>query len=164
MSQLSEMQLYILHFATLALAADLSQYICVPSKAISGLEVNELPQVISPQRYPIGRCKAFAGDESWPSEQDWTALNATLNGALIKPVPRGGVCHSSWPQYNGDECSKLIANWNQFEQRQVYHTITENSINTHTPAWRTQQISYIHTSYPSAAYSRHRLLAYHITQ
>lgn len=39
------------------------------------------------------KCKVFPGDTAWPTEVEWTALNSTLGGVLLQPIPLGAVCH-----------------------------------------------------------------------
>jgi hypothetical protein len=54
-------------------------------------------------------CRAFPGTPSWPIDDEWSQLNRTLGGALLKPNLIGSVC------YNGslldtDRCKYLVIN------------------------------------------------------
>ncbi|RYN57181.1 hypothetical protein AA0114_g2386 [Alternaria tenuissima] len=40
-------------------------------------------------------CKVFPGDEDWPAEASWSALNDVTNGALMKPLPQAHICYNS---------------------------------------------------------------------
>jgi hypothetical protein len=55
------------------------------------------------------RCKAFPGDPSWPSEDEWARLNQTLDGALLHPLPPASVCYSSSPNFNAEACGFLAS-------------------------------------------------------
>lgn len=55
-------------------------------------------------------CKVFPGDAAWPSENQWAALNETLEGALIKSVPHASVCYEG-PYYDEAACTTITANW-----------------------------------------------------
>ncbi|KAH7385199.1 hypothetical protein DE146DRAFT_680857 [Phaeosphaeria sp. MPI-PUGE-AT-0046c] len=55
-------------------------------------------------------CRNVPGDEYWPSDKDWTALNATLDGALLKAKPLGSVCYAG-PDYDARKCDQLIQGW-----------------------------------------------------
>lgn len=54
-------------------------------------------------------CKCFPGDACWPSQTEWSALNATVGGRLIATVPLGSPCHD--PHYDEDECAYLQDQW-----------------------------------------------------
>ncbi|KAF1808813.1 FAD-binding domain-containing protein [Eremomyces bilateralis CBS 781.70] len=56
-------------------------------------------------------CKAVPGTASWPSTSDWDALNKTLSGNLIKPLPPGGVCHPEQPNYDEAACPAVQRAW-----------------------------------------------------
>ena len=57
------------------------------------------------------RCKAVPGSPSWPSAEDWSALNASLSGQLIRPTPPGAACHPDQPSYNSATCAFVAAQW-----------------------------------------------------
>jgi hypothetical protein len=54
-------------------------------------------------------CKAHPGSSKWPTQAEWSALNRTLNGRLLKPLPLAAVCHPDLPMYNKMECQ--ATNW-----------------------------------------------------
>ncbi|KAF2752156.1 FAD-binding domain-containing protein [Sporormia fimetaria CBS 119925] len=56
-------------------------------------------------------CKVFPGDTNWPSPAVWTALNTTLNGALISTVPAASPCYTNWGNYNADTCAAVTKNF-----------------------------------------------------
>lgn len=56
-----------------------------------------------------GTCRCAPTDKCWPSDQDWAALNQTVDGRLIKTVLLGAVCHD--PTYNKAECEKIREVW-----------------------------------------------------
>lgn len=54
-------------------------------------------------------CKAHPGSSTWPTEAEWSALNRTLNGRLLKPLPLAAVCHPDLPEYDLGKCK--ATNW-----------------------------------------------------
>ncbi len=56
------------------------------------------------------RCKAFPGDTSWPTENEWSRLNKTVGGALLHPLPPASVCYRTSPNFNTEACSFLANN------------------------------------------------------
>ncbi|KAI7774542.1 hypothetical protein LA080_008240 [Diaporthe eres] len=63
-------------------------------------------------------CKCYVGDECWPKADEWTALNATLNGNLAVHIPPGAVCHNTYQgplgnisTYNDAACSSVSVNF-----------------------------------------------------
>jgi hypothetical protein len=57
------------------------------------------------------KCKAVPGTSTWPSDSDWSSLNKTLGGVLLKPPPPGGVCHQGQPNFNNKTCPALQKAW-----------------------------------------------------
>lgn len=55
-------------------------------------------------------CRFIPGDDDWPSDEDWAALNTTLGGALLKPKPLGSVCYFG-PDYDAARCAQLRQGW-----------------------------------------------------
>ena len=56
-----------------------------------------------------GGCKCFPGDACWPSQDEWSSLNATVSGRLMATVPLGSPCHD--PYYDEEECAYLQSQW-----------------------------------------------------
>ncbi|KAL4903830.1 hypothetical protein BDW74DRAFT_179422 [Aspergillus multicolor] len=56
-----------------------------------------------------GRCRYLPGDTNWPTESEWSELNATVDGHLIKTIPLGSPCHD--PNYHAAECDYLQVRW-----------------------------------------------------
>ena len=54
-------------------------------------------------------CRALPGDAAWPSVQEWSTLNSTVNGKLIATVPLASPCHD--PNYDKAACVALRQNW-----------------------------------------------------
>jgi hypothetical protein len=51
-------------------------------------------------------------DSCWPSAYyDWSDLNDTLNGTLIRAVPPGSVCYPTSPTYNPSACTAILSQW-----------------------------------------------------
>ena len=75
----------------------------LPSASVRHIQV-EFPPRASP------RCKAFPGDQDWPSDNQWQRFNQSLSGALLKPSPPGAVCYPNHPSFNPAACSFLLNN------------------------------------------------------
>jgi hypothetical protein len=58
---------------------------------------------------PETECRAFLGSDDGPTDNEWRSFNASLDGALLKPVPPAAVCYGG-PYYNADKCSYLVSN------------------------------------------------------
>ncbi|KAF2422407.1 FAD-binding domain-containing protein [Tothia fuscella] len=56
-------------------------------------------------------CKCRPTEACWPSENDWSKLNNTISGRLIKAVPPASVCYSSHPSYNQTACTRVRSQW-----------------------------------------------------
>jgi len=56
------------------------------------------------------RCKAFPGDATWPSQEEWNRLNTSLGGALLNPLPPAAVCYRSSPAFDSAKCDFLLTN------------------------------------------------------
>ncbi|KIW33495.1 uncharacterized protein PV07_00341 [Cladophialophora immunda] len=61
----------------------------------------------APQQY----CKPVVGSPGWPSASDWHALNNSVSGRLIAPVPPGLVCQTNSSVYNAQACGQVLAQW-----------------------------------------------------
>lgn len=48
-------------------------------------------------------CRPFPGDANWPSQSQWTDLNQTLGGNLVRPEPPAQVCYA--PFYDEARCA-----------------------------------------------------------
>ncbi len=58
--------------------------------------------------YTGPKCKIGPGDPGWPTVEEWNRFNATLGGALLRPVPPSAVCYSG-QLYNAAAC-EFISN------------------------------------------------------
>ncbi|KAI1118629.1 FAD binding domain-containing protein [Nemania sp. NC0429] len=59
--------------------------------------------------YDGPECKVSPNTAAWPLEAEWTRLNSTLSGALLKPVPAAAACYSG-PYKNTNQCNFLLRN------------------------------------------------------
>lgn len=113
----------LLAAAELALASDISQYSTSPFLTSRDIPYDDTPRPLELRQNGTEYCRTFPGDADWPTDADWSALNATVGGALIKPVPRAAVCHLDWPaHYDEEKCKALIAEWNDYDQRVAHPT------------------------------------------
>ncbi|KAF2795411.1 FAD binding domain-containing protein [Melanomma pulvis-pyrius CBS 109.77] len=56
-------------------------------------------------------CKCTPNSPCWPSESDWSSLNTTISGTLIRGVPPASVCYSDQPNYDEEACSIVRSQW-----------------------------------------------------
>ncbi|KAK8055320.1 FAD-binding domain-containing protein [Apiospora rasikravindrae] len=54
------------------------------------------------------RCRVFPGDGLWPPTEEWTRLNNSLDGVLLRPTPAGAVCYPEHPAYDAARCQFLL--------------------------------------------------------
>lgn len=52
-------------------------------------------------------CRAYPGTPDWPVDDDWSRLNGSLDGTLLKPTPPGAVCYPG-SSYNFARCVSLL--------------------------------------------------------
>lgn len=57
------------------------------------------------------RCKTTLTDADWPTDAEWSSLNVTLNGALLKPRPLALPCYNEGSSYDGARCETLKRGW-----------------------------------------------------
>lgn len=58
---------------------------------------------------PLEGCRAAPGTAEWPLEREWSQLNSSLGGALIKAVPPAAVCYDG-PSRDEAACNILLFN------------------------------------------------------
>jgi hypothetical protein len=65
--------------------------------------------VVEAAYYNTSTCRNIPGDDGWPTVDDWSTLNASVSGRLIKTTPAAHVCHD--PTYNAAACEALNSTW-----------------------------------------------------
>ncbi|PKS04903.1 hypothetical protein jhhlp_008268 [Lomentospora prolificans] len=79
-------------------------------------------------------CKAFPGDNDWPSGDSWRVLDLLLGGALIKAVPLAAPCYNSWPEERSEEaCKAVTADWSQMRTQLLGNTALSNKASINDP-------------------------------
>lgn len=61
------------------------------------------------------QCRAFPGDEAWPTADVWNAFNMSVDGRLIHTVPIGTHCHD--PHYDHEKCEYVKKNWHETDMQ-----------------------------------------------
>lgn len=69
-------------------------------------------------------CRATVDDPSWPSETEWSSLNASIKGALIKTVPAASSCYPGNPFGSSQSCDEVQHGWGSA----AYHASLPESI------------------------------------
>ncbi|KAI1175216.1 FAD binding domain-containing protein [Nemania sp. FL0916] len=59
--------------------------------------------------YDGPECKVYPGTATWPLTEEWTRLNSSLSGALLKPIPVAAVCYNG-PYKDANQCNFLLRN------------------------------------------------------
>ncbi|KAJ4377988.1 hypothetical protein N0V83_000818 [Neocucurbitaria cava] len=57
------------------------------------------------------QCKCTPDNKCWPSDAEWSSLNTTLKGKLIRGVPPGSACYPEQPNYNQKTCAFVASQW-----------------------------------------------------
>jgi len=84
------------------------------------------------------RCKCFPGDSCYPKEQQWRALNNTVNGNLRAAAPPGAVCYSQFdgkPSFDAQACQEVQTALNTADEQWMYVIslfVEQNSSNNHS--------------------------------
>ncbi len=52
-------------------------------------------------------CRAWPESDDWPSQDEWRQLNASLDGALLQPIPVGSACYQG-KLYDAARCRWLV--------------------------------------------------------
>lgn len=73
--------------------------------------VLSLLSFVSAARVSAQTCKVTPSDAAWPSEADWSALNTTLQGTLIKTQPIGSSCYPGNPFNSPQTCEDVEKGW-----------------------------------------------------
>ncbi|KAE8386199.1 putative isoamyl alcohol oxidase [Aspergillus alliaceus] len=56
-------------------------------------------------------CKVIPSDPTWPSDADWTSLNASIDGRLLRTVPVASSCWPGNPFGSPVSCGTVQSNW-----------------------------------------------------
>lgn len=75
-------------------------------------------------------CKATPSSPLWPCHGDWEALNTTLNGNLLAPLPPAIVCDKSHTHYSRAQCDSVGEQWHQ----SLFHD--NDPVSLHQPNWQ----------------------------
>ena len=61
------------------------------------------------------QCKTSPMDASWPSIEEWNALNKSIHGTLIQTAPAASACYAGNPFNVSNSCAEARKNWNYAE-------------------------------------------------
>ncbi|KAF2967665.1 hypothetical protein GQX73_g5906 [Xylaria multiplex] len=56
-------------------------------------------------------CKVAPTDDLWPTQQDWSKLNASIDSVLISTRPAASSCYPGNPFGSTEVCDEVIENW-----------------------------------------------------
>ena len=80
-------------------------------------------------KFHSSKCKAEPGTPGWPSPQEWSKLNASISGRLLKPLPPGAVCDYTLDAFNLQSCWVATLNYSQ----SAFHT--NDPVSVQQPNW-----------------------------
>lgn len=69
-------------------------------------------------------CKTSPNDVAWPSTAEWTALNRSIDGTLLKTAPAASSCYPGNPFGSSENCTQVTKHW----PYAAYHAIWPESI------------------------------------
>ncbi|RAH53071.1 FAD binding domain protein [Aspergillus piperis CBS 112811] len=73
-----------------------------------------LPKLLSLIALPAlaaANCKTTPGDAAWPSTEEWSALNQSIGGSLIRTAPAASSCYAGNPLGSSYNCSSVKDHW-----------------------------------------------------
>jgi hypothetical protein len=72
-----------------------------------------LSLVTSPAYSPtyLPRCKSSPQSDTWPSHDDWSALNKSIDGCLIRTAPAASSCYDGNPLNSPYNCTEVKERW-----------------------------------------------------
>ncbi|KAI1292421.1 FAD-binding domain-containing protein [Xylaria venustula] len=68
-------------------------------------------------------------DNLWPTQQDWSTLNASIDNVLLSTSPAASSCYPGNPFSSTEDCSEVIDNWGY----SAFHGSLPESVNY--PIW-----------------------------
>lgn len=77
-------------------------------------------------------------DPCWPSDNEFSALNETVSGKLIRGVPPGAVCYPERPEFDVTACDYVLTHW----LNSTFHA--QNPISVGFPQWAENPCPPIH--------------------
>ncbi|KAF3055203.1 putative fad binding domain-containing protein [Daldinia childiae] len=75
----------------------------------SAIAFSNISAAASPNGDDRSDCREYPGTPNWPLDEEWSRLNRSLGGALIKGVPPAAVCYDG-PYKDDAACTYLM--WN----------------------------------------------------
>ncbi|KAL2825244.1 hypothetical protein BJY01DRAFT_256309 [Aspergillus pseudoustus] len=69
-------------------------------------------------------CKSSPSDAIWPSLSEWTALNASIQGTLLRTTPAASSCYAGNPFASTTNCTDVTDHWSYA----AYHAVWPESI------------------------------------
>ena len=57
-------------------------------------------------------CKATPHSSDWPPKAKWDALNVSISGQLLAPLPPAAVCDAALAVFDKVSCAQVASQWN----------------------------------------------------
>lgn len=71
----------------------------------------KLASLIALPALAAANCKTAPGDAAWPSIEEWSALNQSIGGSLIRTSPAASSCYAGNPLSSPYNCSSVKDHW-----------------------------------------------------
>lgn len=75
------------------------------------------------------KCRLTPSDASWPSTEEWTSLNASIDGRLLRTVPAASSCWPGNPFDSTIDCQDVTDGWGNG----TWHSMQPESVDY--PVW-----------------------------
>lgn len=74
--------------------------------------------------HTVSHCKLSPLDAEWPSNEEWAALNASIQGTLIRTAPVASSCYTGNPFVSTESCTSVKKYWSYA----AYHSAWPESV------------------------------------
>ncbi|KAJ5314198.1 NADH-ubiquinone oxidoreductase 20.8 kDa subunit [Penicillium atrosanguineum] len=73
-------------------------------------------------------CKLSPSDKSWPSPEEWSGLNKSIEGTLLRTIPVASSCYPGNPFDSPYNCSDVTKHWSYAAYHSAWPESTDYSI------------------------------------
>jgi hypothetical protein len=74
--------------------------------------------------FAASNCKTSPQETNWPSSEEWTALNQSIDDVLIKTAPAASSCYEGNPFGSSQNCTDVTEHWSYA----AYHAAWPESV------------------------------------
>lgn len=74
------------------------------------------------------KCKTSPHDSNWPSIEEWSSLNQSIQGTLLKTAPAASACYPGNPFGSPHKCSDVKSHWSYAAYQSAWPESNDYSI------------------------------------